>query len=144
MIYSGGPREFLLNYYRKVVKSSTKSSKFLDAENLCFTDSTNTKLPPTPNLLFPLYTCTCNKRGIFMEFPIHKVVIVVIVYCHYLLKVLKKSIYHLFYYHNFFSNLIQKRSITESAPNKWDFSDILLFYYFDTKVSKIRQGVGCY
>ncbi len=141
MIYSGDPSS--LDYYRKVVKNSKESSKFLCAENRNITDSINTKMSLAAFLHFSMYIYV-RKGGEYMEFPIHKVVIVVIVCIHYLQKVLKKPIDYYFYYHKFFVKSLQRPYITEFIINKWNISKKLLLCYFDTIVSNIRLAGGLY
>lgn len=141
MNFNGDPEGSPFNYYTKVAGCSKECSNFTRSENRNFIGSADTKNPITTFLHFLSCYMGGNEGG-SLEFPIHNVVNVVIVYPYYLTKVLKKSIYHLFYYLRNFAKLIKTFQIIVSTTNKRTFLNSPRIYYIDTIVSKL--GVGDY
>lgn len=139
MNFNGDPKGSPFNYYTKVVECSKECSNFTKSENRNFIGYADTKKSITT---FPkIFACNMGgNEGGSMEFPIHIVVIVVIVYSYYLAKVLKKLIYHFFCYMRNFEKLIKTLNITMSAIEKRTTLGLLHIYSFDTKVSNLGEG----
>ena len=123
---------------KHVVECCKESCNSVSSKNLYFSKFAAKLMAITTLLCY----MSCTKRGIYLEFPILIVVIVVIVYSYYLLKALRKSLYTIFYNTIFRKNIRKIQYSTDSPSNSGQVANLLHFNIIDTDVSKIKGGIS--